>query len=53
MKFAYVSTILVKIFKALSDDNRIHIIMLWSDGEKCECKLLETLKITQPTLFHS
>ena len=40
------------IGKALSDSNRIHIIQILTDGEKCACKLLETLEITQPTLSH-
>ena len=40
------------IFKALSDENRIQILSLLSGGEKCACKLLETLQITQPTLSH-
>ncbi len=43
---------LAKMFKALGDENRIHIISLLSDGEKCACKLLDTLAITQPTLSH-
>ncbi len=40
------------IFKAFCDENRIRILMLLSTGEKCACKLLETLQITQPTLSH-
>lgn len=40
------------IFKAFCDENRIKILQLLTDGEKCACKLLETLKITQPTLSH-
>ncbi|MEE0831631.1 MAG: metalloregulator ArsR/SmtB family transcription factor [Longicatena sp.] len=43
---------LAKMFKALGDENRLHIISLLSDGEKCACKLLDTLAITQPTLSH-
>lgn len=43
---------LIKIFKSLSDDNRLRILELLKDGEKCACKLLEELKITQPTLSH-
>ena len=41
-----------KIFKAFCDENRIRIIKLLRSGEKCACKLLETLNITQPTLSH-
>ena len=40
------------ICKALSDQNRLRIIELLSDGEKCACRLLEELNITQPTLSH-
>ena len=40
------------IFKALCDENRIMILKLLQDGEKCACKLLEELNITQPTLSH-
>ena len=42
----------VKIFKALADENRLEIIMLLKSGEKCGCKLLDALKIGQPTLSH-
>ena len=40
------------IFKALSDENRIRIMKLLRGGEKCACKLLEELNISQPTLSH-
>lgn len=40
------------ICKALGDSNRLKIVKLLSDGEKCACKLLEAFKITQPTLSH-
>lgn len=42
----------VAICKALGDSNRIQIIQMLSDGEKCGCKLLEAFDITQPTLSH-
>jgi ArsR family transcriptional regulator len=32
------------ICKALSDTNRLQIIQLLTEGEKCACKLLEHLK---------
>lgn len=38
--------------KALSDSNRLKIVEMLSDGEKCGCKLLEAFDITQPTLSH-
>ncbi|MDE1472111.1 ArsR/SmtB family transcription factor [Eubacterium limosum] len=40
------------ICKALSDSNRLQIVQILSDGEKCGCKLLEQFNITQPTLSH-
>ena len=40
------------ICRALGDSNRLHIIEMLSDGEKCACKLLERFAITQPTLSH-
>lgn len=43
---------IINIFKALCDENRLQILRLLQNGEKCACKLLEELKITQPTLSH-
>ncbi len=40
------------IFKAFCDENRIRILQLLQGGEKCACRLLEELNITQPTLSH-
>lgn len=40
------------ICKALGDSNRLQIVQLLSDGEKCGCKILEAFQITQPTLSH-
>ena len=40
------------IFKALGDENRIRVLRLLGGGEKCACRLLEELNITQPTLSH-
>jgi Predicted transcriptional regulators len=40
------------IFKTLGDSNRLQIVQMLSDGEKCACKLLEAFDITQPTLSH-
>ena len=42
----------VKVFKALADENRLEIIELLKNGEKCACKLLDALDIGQPTLSH-
>lgn len=40
------------IFKAFCDENRIRILKLLATGEKCACKLLEEINITQPTMSH-
>lgn len=40
------------IFKAFCDENRIRILKLLTTGEKCACKLLEEINITQPTMSH-
>lgn len=40
------------IFKAFCDENRIRILKMLRSGEKCACKLLEELDVTQPTLSH-
>ena len=50
MKFDERKTAL--IFKAFCDENRIRILRLITTGEKCACKLLEEIHITQPTLSH-
>ena len=42
----------VKKIKALADENRLEIMLLLQQGEKCGCVLLEELNITQPTLSH-
>lgn len=41
-----------KVFKAFCDENRIMILELLQTGEKCACKLLEDLNISQSTLSH-
>lgn len=43
---------LVAIFKALGDENRIKILEILVTGEKCACKILDELNISQPTLSH-
>lgn len=40
------------ICKALADCNRLQIIELLSEGEKCGCRILDQFDITQPTLSH-
>ena len=44
---------MVKIFKALSDDNRLKIFKLVQQEQSiCACKLLSKLEISQSTLSH-
>lgn len=38
--------------KALSDETRLEIIGMLSQGELCACELLRNLNISQPTLSH-
>ena len=40
------------IFKAFCDENRVRILNLLRGGERCACRLLEELSISQPTLSH-
>lgn len=41
-----------KVFKAFCDENRLMVLEMLQNGEKCACVLLEKLNITQPTLSH-
>lgn len=43
---------LTAIFKSLCDENRLQILELLRNGERCACNLLEEMKISQPTLSH-
>lgn len=40
------------VFKALCDPNRLLILETLQNGDKCACKLLEDLEISQSTLSH-
>ncbi|MBS4538656.1 winged helix-turn-helix transcriptional regulator [Clostridium sp. D2Q-11] len=42
----------IKIFKALSDKNRLLILDMLSCGELCACDIIEGLNLTQPTVSH-
>ena len=42
----------VRVFKALSDANRIRILELLCESEECACVLLNDLQISQATLSH-
>lgn len=41
-----------RVFKAFCDENRLTILQMLSDGEKCACKLQDALGIGQSTLSH-
>lgn len=41
-----------KIFKAFCDENRLRILELLQNGEKCACTLQDELPIGQSTLSH-
>ena len=40
------------MFKAFCDENRLRILQMLQNGERCACHLLEEMQITQPTLSH-
>lgn len=40
------------VFKALADETRLKILEMLVGGELCACKILEQVKITQPTLSY-
>jgi ArsR family transcriptional regulator len=41
-----------KVFKALCDENRLRILELLKEGERCACVILEKMEISQSTLSH-
>lgn len=41
-----------RVFKAFCDENRLQILEMLRNGEKCVCVLLESLQISQSTLLH-
>lgn len=41
-----------KIFKALCDEKRLHILDLLRSGEKCACVLIEQMEIGQSALSY-
>jgi len=50
MDYKYVNY--ARLFKALSDPNRLKIVDMLSCGELCACVILGKFRITQPTLSH-
>lgn len=51
-KMTSVSKETARVFKAFCDENRLQILELLRGGEKCACRLLEEMTISQPTLSH-
>lgn len=43
---------IASMFKAFCDENRLQILELLRDGERCACSILDEMQITQPTLSH-
>ena len=43
---------MILICKALSDTNRLEIVQMLSDGEKCGCKILDKFNITHYLSHH-
>jgi len=42
----------VKVLKAFCDENRLKVLQMLRDGEKCACKLLENLDCGQSGLSY-
>lgn len=42
----------VRVFKAFCDENRLRVLELLCDGEKCACVLLEQLEVGQSGLSY-
>ena len=42
----------LRVFRAFSDERRLRVLELLSQGEQCACTLLEDLDISQPTLSY-
>lgn len=50
MQYSYAEY--VPLFKALTDETRLKIIDMLSNGEMCACEILQSFNITQPTLSY-
>ncbi len=50
MEQVYLDT--AKMLRAMSDPKRLRIVDMLSCGEQCAGKLLESFRVTQPTLSH-
>lgn len=46
------ATAAAKVFKALSDESRVKIILMLSTGATNACDFMDELNISQPTLSH-
>lgn len=40
------------LYKAISDENRLKILKLITQGDTCGCEFIEKLTITQPTMSY-
>ena len=40
------------MFKALSDEMRVEIMLQLMGGEQCACQMMKERKLTQPALAH-
>lgn len=42
----------LKVFKALSNENRLKIIEILDENHLCACKIIEQLNLSQSTISH-
>lgn len=42
----------LRVFRAFSDERRLRVLEMLTQGEQCACVLLEELDISQPTLSY-
>ena len=42
----------LRVFRAFSDEKRLRVLELLTEGEQCACVLLKELDISQPTLSY-
>ncbi len=42
----------LRVFRAFSDERRLRVLEMLTQGEQCACSLLEELSISQPTLSY-
>ncbi|WZL75004.1 metalloregulator ArsR/SmtB family transcription factor [Clostridiaceae bacterium 35-E11] len=42
----------IEMFKAIADENRLKILKILSQGKLCACDILENMDLSQPTVSH-